>query len=259
MFKDLFSKRPQFLTSTYRYVSTVLVTLATILIFIAGQLVGLLLVVLILSLFGLSTNEINELLDDNNFAKFGSILLVSVVSISLIASLLNYIGKNPIKYLRLNKKPDLRSLKLIGIAYGLYFVSFIVVVALSRFLLPGLNVEQEQQLGISELIGTDYLWIFLMVVVVIPITEEVIFRGFLYRALKSVSNIKIAIVITSLVFAAAHLEFLGDNPLNFIAAIDTFVLSLFLIGLYEKTNSLWPSIILHGLKNSIAFTVLFII
>jgi membrane protease YdiL (CAAX protease family) len=60
-------------------------------------------------------------------------------------------------------------------------------------------------------------------------------------------------------FAVAHLQFGSGAPLLWIAAIDTFVLSLFLIYLKDKTDSLWAPILLHMLKNFIAFMALFVL
>jgi len=51
----------------------------------------------------------------------------------------------------------------------------------------------------------------------------------------------------------------SGEPLLWIAALDTFILSFVLIYLKEKTGSLWPPIGLHMLKNSLAFISIFIL
>ena len=66
-----------------------------------------------------------------------------------------------------------------------------------------------------------------------------------------------AVIGTSLLFAAGHLAEGGSAGLLYIAAIDTFSLSLVLIYLREKTDGLWASMTLHALKNGIAFVALF--
>jgi len=50
----------------------------------------------------------------------------------------------------------------------------------------------------------------------------------------------------------------SGQPLLWVAGIDTFILSLVLIYLREKTDSLYASIGLHMLKNTIAFLGLFV-
>jgi membrane protease YdiL (CAAX protease family) len=68
-----------------------------------------------------------------------------------------------------------------------------------------------------------------------------------------------AVILTSLIFASAHLPEGGAAGLLYIAALDTFILSLVLIYLREKTGGLWASITLHAIKNGIAFVALFVL
>ncbi len=88
-------------------------------------------------------------------------------------------------------------------------------------------------------------------------------RGFCFYLLlrvwgQTTKGVFLAAFVQALFFGAAHLEIIGDNPLNWIAAIDTFVLSIFLIGILHRTKSLWSAILLHAIKNTVAFVFLFI-
>jgi len=62
-------------------------------------------------------------------------------------------------------------------------------------------------------------------------------------------------MVTSLVFGLAHLEFGSGGPLVWAAAIDTFLLSIILVYLRERTGALYAGILLHMLNNFIAFFV----
>ncbi len=259
MSKDSSSRQHQFFAGVYKFFPAVFITLGSVLLFLAGQFIGILLFSVLLSLFGMSPEQISNSLDKNTLTKFGATLFVASISVGLVFGFLKYTAVNPIKYLKLNKKPTKKNIADTFMTYGLYFLSFIVVSAVGSFLISGLDVDQQQQLGYGVVSGFNLLVVFVTLAILPPIAEEILFRGFLFRSLKETVNIKIATIITSTVFAAAHLEFLGDNPLNWIAAIDTFVLSLFLIWLYLKTDNLWLPIMLHALKNSIAFIVLFVI
>lgn len=83
-------------------------------------------------------------------------------------------------------------------------------------------------------------------------------RGFLYSSLKKAMRLIPAALLTSALFAAAHLPEGGAAGPLYVAALDTFVLSLILIYLREKTGSLWASITLHAFKNGVAFMALFV-
>jgi len=78
-----------------------------------------------------------------------------------------------------------------------------------------------------------------------PITEEVVFRGYIYPVIKRMGGVWIAAVASSLLFSAAHLD--GTN------LIPGFLMGLLLVLAYEGTGSLWTSIGIHGLNNLYVF------
>jgi membrane protease YdiL (CAAX protease family) len=71
-----------------------------------------------------------------------------------------------------------------------------------------------------------------------------------YKALRQEYSFWVSAILTSLAFAVVHMQ------VN--VGIDVFVLSLFLCYLRERTGSLWAPIILHGIKNGLAFLLLFV-
>jgi membrane protease YdiL (CAAX protease family) len=123
---------------------------------------------------------------------------------------------------------------------------------------PHLNVSEKQQLGFNNVHGAgDIILTFISLVILPPIAEEIIFRGLIYTNLRKKMTMWVAAVVTSLLFAAGHLPEGGSAGPLYIAAIDTFSLSLVLVYLREKTGGLYASMTLHGLKNLIAFIALF--
>ena len=90
------------------------------------------------------------------------------------------------------------------------------------------------------------------VVCVAPVAEELFFRGFFYRALRSRYSVLGAALIDGLVFGAIHWDFSGDGALILppLAALG-FMFCL----VYEKTGSLYPVIALHAVNNAIAYGV----
>ena len=143
-------------------------------------------------------------------------------------------------------------------ALPLYFILYLATVTVITHFVPSLNVNQQQQLGFNNVTGTEPLILtFISLVILPPLAEEIMVRGFLYSSLKKAMPMAGAVVATSAIFAAAHLPEGGAAGPLYIAALDTFVLSLVLIYLREKTGSLWASITLHALKNGIAFAALF--
>lgn len=144
-------------------------------------------------------------------------------------------------------------------AVPVYYLLFFAAVSAVAVLYPGLNVNQEQQIGFGNVHGSlELVLTFISLAVLPPLAEEIMVRGFLYSSIKKVLPGIGAVLATSAVFAAAHLPEGGAAGLLWIGFIDTFMLSLVLIYLREKTGSLWASITLHAIKNSVAFFALFV-
>ena len=144
------------------------------------------------------------------------------------------------------------------IALPAYLLTYGIFLVVAERLFPSLNVNEKQQLGFNNVHGGPELLItFISLVVLPPIVEELIFRGFLYGSLKKLMPLWPAVIVTSLIFAAGHLPEGGSAGPLYVGAIDTFTLSLFLIYLREKTNGIYASMTLHALKNAIAFVALF--
>lgn len=118
--------------------------------------------------------------------------------------------------------------------------------------LSGWNAWLERSLGIDAMQeavqllqeSQDVLVIGLMAVaavLVAPVAEEVVFRGYLYPASKRFCGPVGAVLFSSLIFAAAH----G----NVVALVPLFVLAVLLCAVFEFTGSLWACIAVHFLFN----------
>ncbi len=92
------------------------------------------------------------------------------------------------------------------------------------------------------------IYMFIAAVLIAPVGEELLFRGFLYPALKSSMGKWGAILLSSLMFGAVHM-----------ALVQTLVLSIFGVILclaYERTKSIWLPILLHALFNGLSITLI---
>lgn len=89
------------------------------------------------------------------------------------------------------------------------------------------------------------------IVVIAPLLEETLFRGYLQSFLRKYLGAKVAIPITAFCFACFHFSpEQGWNNLPIIASL--FPLALFLGYLYEKQGSLFASISMHATFNGIS-------
>ena len=85
-----------------------------------------------------------------------------------------------------------------------------------------------------------------------PILEEIIFRGFLFTVLMDLFGWRVAVVITSVLFAGLHLSQLRGNwPAVIVIFLVGFVLTL----VRYRTDSLIPSVIMHTAYNAMIFGI----
>jgi len=225
------------------------------LVFLASQIAAGVLIAIYPAFKNWTADQGADWLQTSVVAQFIYILLAELFAVWLIFKLLNRakIAKARIGIV----KPALKDILYAAAGYLVYLVTLTVIVALITMYTNFLNTDQPQDIGFDGAAGSQLYLVFLSLVVLPPIAEEIMFRGFLFSSLRQKFRFRYAVIATSVLFGIAHLQFGNGAPLLWTAAIDTFILSCVLCYLREKTGSLWPSILLHALKNCIAFFVLF--
>lgn len=95
--------------------------------------------------------------------------------------------------------------------------------------------------------GDDKTVMFIFVGLIIPIFEELMYRGLAYNLLKERMNFKIAIVIQGVLFLV--FEVLSGGPMNLFEVSYGFIMAVIFAFFYEWTGSLWTTISARSLKN----------
>lgn len=230
----------------------------TLFIYFAAQLLGGTLVFLLPLLGGLNSEQAVDWLGDNAYGQFALVAAISILTTWFLKGFLKR-RQSSFRSIGLgNRKPRWGDLGYVMIGFVIYFVAFIVITTIVKQLVPALDLDQEQQIGFKNPTNLQLPLVFISLVLLPAFVEETLVRGFLYTGLKKGLNKVWAILIASSLFAIAHLQAGSGEPLLWIAALDTFVLSIVLIYLKNKTGSLWAPIGLHIAKNGLAFSVLFI-
>jgi membrane protease YdiL (CAAX protease family) len=227
----------------------------TITAYFVSQFVLAALITLFFKLANWSSFEITAWLD-STFGQF--LIMLASAALSLLV-LWVFLDKQRASWraLGLKRWPKANDALYILLGFAIYFGLFIIAGTVARLL--GVDTAQEQEIGFeSATTGGHLALVFVGLVVLPPIVEELLFRGFLFGGLRTKLTFIGATVLTSALFAAPHL--LGSSTgLLWIAAIDTFVLSLVLCHVREKTGALWASIGIHAVKNGLAFIFLFVV
>ncbi len=100
--------------------------------------------------------------------------------------------------------------------------------------------------------------LYILSMIFVGFLEELIFRGFLFKALCE-SGVKKAFIISSVTFGIGHIVNLlnGAEVLpTILQIISAIVIGFLFTALFYKTKNLWSCIITHGIFNSLsAFAV----
>lgn len=217
----------------------VIVILGTLLLFFTSQIVGIFL-----------ASPFSTFVTEQNYQTVLFIAMNLLVMLAILTVVMLVVGFN---WKQLGwKNTGWRAYLKIVPAFLMYFIASAVFTYLATKYINGFNVEQSQDVGFSKVNSLPVLIAtFMSLVIFTPFVEEIIFRGVLFRGLRKRVPFWASAVIVSIVFALAHMQW--------NVAVDTFALSLVLCYLAEKTNSIFPSILLHGIKNSLAFILLFVV
>ncbi len=87
--------------------------------------------------------------------------------------------------------------------------------------------------------------------VLAPICEETLFRGFLYTSFRKYWGVFPSLLLSSLLFAGVHMDAGGFLPLFGLGFLFGFIV--------ERTKSILPSMVAHGLWNSGTFTLVLLL
>lgn len=142
----------------------------------------------------------------------------------------------------------------IGLALAGFFgyLAFSAILTALFSIFPWFNLNETQPLLYSTLISpSGKILAALALVVAGPILEEVIYRGLIYGKLRKNHSLITSILTVSILFGFLHGQW--------NVGVDVFALSVVVCLMRETTGTIYAGIILHMLKNAIAFYMLFIV
>lgn len=119
-------------------------------------------------------------------------------------------------------------------------------------ILPSVDWQQAQEVGFHGLYDFgEHLLAFICLVIIAPVCEEIVFRGWLYGKLRVRLPAAPAMLIVSLLFGIMHGQW--------NVGVTVFAMSLGMCAMRELTGTIWSGVILHMIKNGIAFYALFVL
>jgi len=147
--------------------------------------------------------------------------------------------------------PTWTDILLAPVGFIVFMIVAVILVAILQSIFPGINWNESQDVGFSNLISSsDFVLAFISLVVVAPVAEELIFRGWLYGKLRAKIPAIPAMLVVSILFGIVHGQW--------NVGVTVFVMSIAMCTLREITGTIWGGILIHILKNGIAFYFLYV-
>lgn len=121
-----------------------------------------------------------------------------------------------------------------------------IIIVYYNIKIPGYQLQP----SIFQYFGKDTYSLIasgIIIVIIAPILEEMLFRGVILRTLSDKWGIVTGSLISAFLFSLMHMPWQSIIPI--------FILALIINSLVIKSKSIWPAISFHILNNAIAFTV----
>jgi membrane protease YdiL (CAAX protease family) len=135
----------------------------------------------------------------------------------------------------------------LAIGCGLLVVVYTIVI-INNLIMVALGIITQADV-ISDLLGeidSPFLFAFVTAIVA-PFTEELFFRGFLFKGLREKYGWVNALMFSSIIFALFHGQI--------ATLIPTFLLGALFAYMYQRTESVFPGMFLHFTVNAMGSVV----
>lgn len=180
----------------------------------------------------------------------GGLIYILVVMVVILPILVMRNKKYVSQILGVSVKPT-RDIWWLPLVMWLVYMAATVLVASVVDFLPWIDPNQEQDVGFQGIsTPIEYLLAFFALVILPPVAEELLFRGYLFGRLRKRFGFWLTTIVVSIVFGLVHFQW--------NVGVDVAVLSVFLCYLRERTGSIWASMVLHSIKNGLAYFLIFI-
>jgi membrane protease YdiL (CAAX protease family) len=126
---------------------------------------------------------------------------------------------------------------LVGLAFN---YSFAMINEITSFY----KLFPDHQRIMEQLIGGDFLFTLMVVGIVVPIFEEILFRGIVFNELRKQLSLAAAVMVQGVIFGIYHM--------NLLQGIYGTILGILAALVYIWYNSIWAPILVHASFNTLS-------
>ncbi len=193
--------------------------------------------------------------DSVKMKTFFAQIFMYIMLTTMIITMIQWVGmRNPVVVLGLKNQSFRSVLIWVALASVVAVYSVNWVSGFSSAYTQSLFGEMELQAPVKSLQNSESLTSQIMMVftavILAPLFEELVFRGYFYGILKKFTDPMFAAFTSGAVFALIHMNLPAVLPLWFFA--------IFLTLTYEASRSLWVPIGIHAVFNAVTVTMIFL-
>lgn len=193
-----------------------------------------------------------NIIDSNGQISMGAEIMGTQTVLIMMFTMLITI---PVMIILMKKDEDIKGFRTYKEHYKIIsFEGFWLMLPLGIFVCLGLTklvtiFPIDNIIGSYEKVVQSYndsnIWLrFLTLCILVPIAEELVYRGMLYKRLKEYNEMTIAAYIAALIFGVVHM--------NLVQGIYATIAAVILIFVYEKYKTILAPIFLHMVINLMA-------
>ena len=140
-------------------------------------------------------------------------------------------------------------LKAAFLGFCVYYVTTRAMNELISFLYPGFSNVNDS--NVSSMIRLDYVPMVIGTVILVPITEEVLFRGLVFRSFYGMNRM-LGYILATAIFCAVHIiSYIGSaDPLTLVLCFIQYIpASVCLAWAYAESDNIFAPILIHMVVN----------
>ncbi|KGM96578.1 CAAX protease [Clostridium novyi A str. 4552] len=182
--------------------------------------------------------HVRGIFNDNFFNIISQVLLLLFIVYELKSSGFNF--KESIRDFK--NKPKYKDGLIIIVVHGILAIAAAIGVAYIVYKINPSLAEKMMSEKLIENSGTIYdtVYEFILVVILAPIVEELIFRGVILNRLKIRWGVGPAIILSSIFFGILHMN---------LAVIGAFLFGVMMCVVYMKTKNIFITMYIHCVNN----------
>ncbi|MFW5691640.1 MAG: CPBP family intramembrane glutamic endopeptidase [Chloroflexota bacterium] len=141
----------------------------------------------------------------------------------------------------------------VSLALGVFFVPVSVTLSLiMQESLTGEPMQPNRPAPTFEQVPlAEFALVFVGIAVIVPLAEELFFRGMLFQWLRTRTNLPVAVGVSAVVFGAVHL--------SIPSLLSLAIVGVFCALVYEYSGSIWNATIIHAANNAVVVIVYYFV